>query len=64
MAQLMEDSINPMINKTILFANKIKLEDKSINITFGSTPVLWSKMVNYLGVIIDSKLNFTKHIRN
>lgn len=39
-------------NKSSKFSNKLKI---------GKTVINWSKLVKYLGVMIDNKLNFAKH---
>lgn len=54
-------SINPSKTNTILFSHKQKQNSKKLIIQ--NTEIPWSNSIKYLGIHIDSKLNFSKHVK-
>lgn len=54
-------SINPNKTKAIHFSNRSPFN--LANLKINNVAVNWSKEVKYLGVTIDNKLHFTKHVR-
>uniref|UniRef100_A0A2S2N7M6 Putative RNA-directed DNA polymerase n=1 Tax=Schizaphis graminum TaxID=13262 RepID=A0A2S2N7M6_SCHGA len=54
-------TLNPSKTKAIMFSNKPLYQAKTLH--FENTQIKWSNTVKYLGVTIDSKLNFVNHIK-
>lgn len=55
-------TINPTKSTAILFTNKSTFYTKRIIIK--DRPLEWASSIKYLGVTIDNKLTFSKHIQN
>jgi len=55
-------SLNPSKTQAIMFTNRST--HQSNNLHFENTAVLWSNSVKYLGVTIDNKLKFAKHLNS
>jgi len=53
-------SINPKKTVTILFGDKTPRNLKEFRVNSHSVP--WSQQVKYLGITLDSKLTFHKHV--
>lgn len=53
-------TINPTKTSAILFSNKSTIRSSKIKIH--NTPIKWSSSIKYLGITIDKKLNFSKHL--
>ena len=54
-------TINPSKSNAILISPKLYTQITNVNITVDNSPITISKNAKYLGVMIDSKLNFQNH---
>ena len=55
-------SLNPSKTQAIMFSNRSTHQSNTLH--FENTSVLWSNSVKYLGVTIDNKFNFAKHLNS
>ena len=56
-------TINPSKSTAILISPKLNTQITNVNITIDNSPITISETAKYLGVMIDSKLNFQNHIK-
>ena len=56
-------TINPSKSTAILISPKLNTQITNVNITIDNSLITISETAKYLGVMIDSKLNFQNHIK-
>ena len=56
-------TINPSKSTAILISPKLNTQITNVNITIDNSPITISETAKYLGVMIDSKLNFQNHLK-
>ena len=56
-------TINPSKSTAILISPTLNTQITNVNITIDNSPIIISETAKYLGVMIDSKLNFQNHIK-
>jgi len=54
-------SVNPSKTTAIIFSNKRPQHNPKLNIR--NVPINWSNSIKYLGIHIDNRLNFAKHVK-
>lgn len=58
---LFKNKLSPNVNKTKLMLFTVKQVDVFPNIYFNNTILEWTNTFKYLGILLDSKLNFGQH---
>ena len=56
-------TINPSKSTATLISPKLNTQITNVNITIDNSPITISETAKYLGVMINSKLNFQNHIK-